>query len=317
MAPSSSDADLEKPPSELSTRHNRSPRPAEIEYLKLYTGDNRILQYKKEEGLEYLQHMYSLIGLDAINLFRTTLNEAYHQRCGDLDRILWTLCATITIFRAEPTISISRLAARLVRDSVFRITAEENDLPIRQCLISLIGWCSLLFIPSQAISDGAFDLDTQGAKCFSRTSIPLENAQRPIDELLRSFGELLPKKRTGTTHATETHGSLKFLVSNLNIATLKKLANVHVIWVDTVSAHLDFDATTASLCIFKAPSYCKLNPSDDTFFSMSVFSLARHISSDIHQNHERLLHRRRVSNRGIFPSKSHEGDHTILRSAFS
>ncbi|KUJ20455.1 uncharacterized protein LY89DRAFT_771366 [Mollisia scopiformis] len=47
-----------------------------------------------------------------------------------------------------------------------------------------------------------------------------------------------------------------------------QLANIHVIWVDTVSAHLDFDATTASLCISKAPSYYKLNPSDDTFLSI-------------------------------------------------
>jgi hypothetical protein len=282
MAPSSSDVDLEQPPLELLAHHNRSPTPAEVEFLKLYTGDNRIIQYKKDEGLEYLQHMYNLIGLDAINLFRKTLDEAYYRTCGDRDRILWTLCATITILRAEPTISISRLATRLVRDSVFCLTTGESDLPIRQCLISLIGWCSLLFIPSRTISDGVFDLDTQGAKCFSRTSIKLESAQRPIDELLRSFGELLPKKRTDTTHATETHGSLKFQVSNLNIATLKKLANLEVIWVDTVSAHLDFDATTATLCIFKAPSYCKLNPSDDTFLSMSVFFLARHTSSDIY-----------------------------------
>ena len=272
MAPSSSDGSLENPPLELSTRHTRSPTPAEVEFLKIYTGDNRIIEYKKDEGLECLQHMYTLIGLDAINLFRTMLDEAYHRPCRDLDRILWALCATITVFRAEPTISISRLAARLVRDSVFRLTAEGSDLPIRQCLISLIGWCSLLFIPSRIISDGAFNLDTQGAKCFSRTSISLESAQRPIDELLRSFGELLPKKRTYTSHATETHGSLKFQVSNLNIATLKKLANVEVIWVDAVSAHLNFDPTTATLCIFRAPSYCKLNPSDNTFLSMSVSS---------------------------------------------
>lgn len=150
----------------------------------------------------------------------------------------------------------------------------EDDLPIRQCLISLIGWCSLLFLPSRTISHGAFDLDTQGAKCFSRTTKTLESAQRPIDELLRSFGELLPKKWTGTTHTTDTHGSLKFQVFNLKIATLKKLANVKIVWVDTMSAHLDFDPTTATLCIFKAPSYCKLNPSEDTFLSMLVFSPA-------------------------------------------
>jgi hypothetical protein len=266
--------DDETSPSELSTRHKRSPTHAEVEFLKLYTGDARILQYKKDEGLEFLQHMYALIGPDAINLFWQMLDRAYHPTCGDKDRILWTLCAVIVIFRAEPTISISRLAVRLVRESVFRLAAGDNDLPIRQCLIFLIGWCSLLFIPSRNISLGVFDLDPQGSKCFSRTSITLESAQRPIDELLRSFGELLPKKRRDITHTTEAPGSLKFHVSNLNIVTLKKLAGVKVIWVDTISAHLDFDPTTASLFIFKIPSYCKLNSSKDTFLSMSVFILA-------------------------------------------
>ena len=173
---------------------------------------------------------------------------------------------------SEP-ILLSRLATRLVRDSVFHLAAGDNDLPTQHCLISLIGWCSLLFIPSRNISDGAFDLDTQGAKCFKRTSIALESAQRPIDELLRSFGELLPNKRIGTKHSTKAHGSLKFHVSNLNISTLKKLAGVKIVWVDTMSAHLDFDPTTATLCIFKAPSYCKLNSSGDTFPPMLIFIL--------------------------------------------
>ncbi|PVH79566.1 hypothetical protein DL98DRAFT_630977, partial [Cadophora sp. DSE1049] len=182
-----------------------------------------------------------------------------------LERIIWVLCSIISIFRAEPTISISRLATRLVRDSVFHLGDGESDLPVRQCIISFIGWCSLLFIPSRTITDNVFDLDTQGANCFTRTSIALESAQRPIDELLRSFGELLPKKPTEGTYATETKCSLKLRVSNLNIATLKKLAGMTIIWVDAVGAHLDFDPTTASLCLFKAPSYCKLKSSKNTF----------------------------------------------------
>jgi hypothetical protein len=272
MAPSAFDLDLESPPLDLASNHTRNPTSAEAEFLKLYTGDALSIRYKKAEGLEFLQHMSSLVGTDALDLFRQTLQPTYHASCGDLERILWALCAMIKALRAEPTISILRLAARLA-DQVFQIGTEpESDFPARRCLISLIGWSSLLFIPMRTISGGTFDLDTQGASCFSRSSIQLDNAQRPIDELLRGFGELLPKKHAVPETHTTGSASLKFHVSNLNIATLKKLANIELIWVDAVSAHLAFDPTAPSLCIFKAPSYCKLNSSSDTFLSMWVLA---------------------------------------------
>ncbi len=184
--------------------------------------------------------MYALIGLDAMNFFQQALAQNFHQTSGDLERILWALRAVITFFRADSNILISRLAICMVSDCVFHLVDGERYLPVRQCIISLVGWCSLLFVPSRTIVKGAFDLGTQGARCFIRTSVALDNAERPIDELLRWFGELLPKQWMVSTHAIETRGSLRFHVSNLNIATLKKLADVKIIWVDSVSAHLDF-----------------------------------------------------------------------------
>ncbi len=69
-------------------RHRRIPTDAEVEFLKSYTNDRRIIQFRKDEGLEFLQNMYSLIGHDAIDLFSKVLDEAFHQSSSDLDMIL-------------------------------------------------------------------------------------------------------------------------------------------------------------------------------------------------------------------------------------
>lgn len=88
--------------------------------------------------------------------------------------------------------------------------------------------------------------------------------RRPVDELLRSFGELLPKRRrtvlgSETPNAAGIDFNMKFHVSNLNVATLKQLAYAKIVWVDAVSAHLNFDPNIPVLRTFKAPSYYKLH----------------------------------------------------------
>jgi hypothetical protein len=265
--------DLELAPLESTSLHTRELRPEEILFLKIYTGDNSL--YKRQEGVEFLRHMSTLIGDAAIGLFRQTLQPTYYPSCTEFHRILWALCAMMTILRADYNMSIPRVLQRLTQDGVFQIgSGPSSDSKAKHCLISLIGWCSLLFIPSRTITDGTFDIDPQGAKCFTQSSIQLENAQRPVDELLRSFGELLPKRRTileiDTINATKTDFNMKYHVSNLNVATLKQLADVKIVWVDAVSAHLDFNPTIPALCIFKAPSYCKLHTSNEAFLPLSV-----------------------------------------------
>jgi hypothetical protein len=107
------------------------------------------------------------------------------------------MCDTIERFRADPSMSIPRISQALAKYGVLQIkTGPDSDLNARHCILSVARWCSLLFIPSQSITDEAFDLDSQGANCFTRSSVLLTIADRWIDETLRSFGEPLLKRRS-------------------------------------------------------------------------------------------------------------------------
>ncbi|KAJ5803462.1 uncharacterized protein N7503_005912 [Penicillium pulvis] len=245
----------------------------EKEFLWLYCRSNDDAFAPILAWQEYLSHLSSLIGEEAIRVFRSTLEPTFCETHSDYQVIIRALCATITIIREDPRISVSRLCDRLAEKGVVKEMTTESTA--RYCVLSLVGWCSLLFIPSQKVMHGNFILDTQGAKCFGRPSMAMQQAGRPIHELLRSFGELLPKRKStlGSLDGLQSTESTayKFYVSYVNVAALTKLANIEIIWVDTVSAHLDFDPTGPSLRIFKVPSYCRLHASDDTLLSVYVF----------------------------------------------
>lgn len=246
------------------------PGQEEKEFLWLYcrSSDNDFAFFN--EWQEYLSHLSSLMGEEAIGVFRSTLEPTFCGTYSDYQVMIRAFCAAITILREDPRISVSRLCDRLAERRVVKKTTTESTA--RYCVLSLVGWSSLLFIPSRKIINGDFLLDTQGAKCFGRSSVAIQQAGRPIHELLRSFGELLPKKKQtmGSLDGMQSTESAayKFYVSNVNVAALSKLGNIEIIWVDTVSAHLDFDPTGPSLRLFKLPSYCRLHASDDTFLSI-------------------------------------------------
>lgn len=101
---------------------------------------------------------------------------------------------------------------------------------------------------------------------------------RPLDELLRLFCDLLPRKMSPrVSHASELTvpddgaelaPSLQFEVAQLNVAALQDMAGIKIVWVDALSAHLAFDAATLSLSLFKCPSFCKLHRSSRSILDM-------------------------------------------------
>ncbi|KAI9671545.1 MAG: hypothetical protein M1817_003597 [Caeruleum heppii] len=92
-----------------------------------------------------------------------------------------------------------------------------------------------------------------------------------MDELLRALGETIPQHiAMSPDHGRneDEQPNLKFQVSCLNAATLTSIAGIQLIWVDTISAHLDFDASVPALYLFRLPSFCRLQSGDDSFLSI-------------------------------------------------
>ncbi len=84
------------------------------------------------------------------------------------------------------------------------------------------------------------------------------------------MGKLLPVKETKFPVSKESSGlrQSKLFVSNLNASTLQDLAHIQIIWIDTISAHLDFDPTIPSVKLFRLPSFCKLHMTVDSVIKM-------------------------------------------------
>lgn len=53
--------------------------------------------------------------------------------------------------------------------------------------------------------------------------------------------------------------STALYVSSLNYASLKTISKVKLVWVNSLTNHLDFNATSRQLSIFRFPSYCAIS----------------------------------------------------------
>ncbi len=101
---------------------------------------------------------------------------------------------------------------------------------------------------------------------FTKFSQTLENNDQPLTLLLGIFGKIIPRRQR---HMTSGHASPYLLgpqrqdearieLSLLRYHILKKVANVEVEWVDSLSLHLEFDKSTKTLKLFRLPSLCLL-----------------------------------------------------------
>lgn len=176
-------------------------------------------------------------------------------------------------YRLTPGISIHKLTQVLIRDQVFHeATTPQDTVMQRQFLFSVIGWLTGLYIPSSVPEATIFRIEDCGAKYPKRTSVDIGKAQRPMDELLFAFGEMLPRREMtaaeGDVKYVTESSFLKFHVSFLNAATLKLLAKINLVWVDTISAHLDFDPTIPALFLFRSPAICALQATQNSILSV-------------------------------------------------
>ena len=67
-----------------------------------------------------------------------------------------------------------------------------------------------------------------------------------------SFGKKLPR-------ADLEAASQMIHASSIAYYGLKKFGKIRIVWVNSLTAHLDFDPLTRKLMLFRLPSFCALN----------------------------------------------------------
>ncbi|RWA07921.1 hypothetical protein EKO27_g7188 [Xylaria grammica] len=210
------------------------------------------------------------------SLIREFINPEFAKDLGHFDRVLKTCCMMIEIIRNNPRISLDKTLFQLQETHVFSTT---NDVKV-QChmksmVFSMILWVSHIAVPLPCSSLSSFKIQSQGAKYPNLSSVAMDRSQRPLDVMLRGFGESLPWRKHGREQGAIPFGgeAKRFQVASLNADALRQVAKMQFVWVDSLSAHLDLDPNVPALYLFKAPTFCKLQSTGDSFLSLFATTL--------------------------------------------
>lgn len=224
------------------------------------------------ESNAYLSHLRSLTNGNWTCEMEKLIHSEYVLLSEPFGKTIQLCSEVADLLREHGGISINKVVQKL---QIKKVLCEGPDLcrdPFAQSLIfSIIGWLSLLYIPTKRVRSNELRVTIQSTKSTIRSNVTTETVARPLDELLRSFGDLLPRKIRRPTSDGQTYGqetTMKFQVSHLNVATMKDMANIQITWVDSLSAHLEFDPTAPSVSIFRCPSFCKIHQSEDSTLAM-------------------------------------------------
>ncbi|MCJ1335341.1 hypothetical protein MMC09_000609 [Bachmanniomyces sp. S44760] len=164
---------------------------------------------------------------------------------------------------------IDEIIEKLVQERVLIPNGDDIGIILRQryLVFSILGWQSMLFLPSfTASSLDQFaiyqDINQPNSRLvFDTFTMSTDLADREMATLLKGFGNLLParapdlpKVASETSKVVSTSFSIDPAAVNMHV--LSTLLRVRVRWVDTLALHLDYDQTTRTLSLFRFPSFC-------------------------------------------------------------
>lgn len=137
----------------------------------------------------------------------------------------------------------------------------------RKLVFCGISWITMLYPADSAPASGTNVLRVCNDQCNAyEFTQPASHADRPICEVLRDFGPLIPGGEEESGQNLEEPSRLdmqdqgfdttSLYVSLLNASTLWKLAEIQIEWIDNIGSHLQFDPDGKRLMMFRLPSYC-------------------------------------------------------------
>jgi hypothetical protein len=152
-------------------------------------------------------------------------------------------------------------------------------------VFAVISWQTMLYVPD--LSSGmpapsspllrlaiADDLDghTGLARMYLKQSASA--CSQPLHELLLGYGMLLPPSNWSAGDSDEEQKALSSMrtaePASCNAHLLESVGRLHIRWVDSIACHLEFDATTSTLFLFRYPSFCAANLAANTTAAASA-----------------------------------------------
>jgi hypothetical protein len=112
--------------------------------------------------------------------------------------------------------------------------------------------------PTLSITESDFTIEIPQKTAGFRDCQSIDCARRPIANLLRGYGHLLPSFEH-VTREIENSESTFIRVSSLNYASLKMMAKVNIEWTPVLTCHLVFRPMSRTLMLYKFPTFCAIH----------------------------------------------------------
>jgi hypothetical protein len=167
-------------------------------------------------------------------------------------------------------ISIDEMVANLVEDSTLKPLNNSDAALIaaKNLIFAILGWQTMLYLPDSrscppthlAIADDMDGHSGQAHICLKQSHIA---CKRPMHEFLLGFGVLLPPANFNASESPEDKKLFNELktasTTSFNAHLLTSVGGVNIKWIDTLPCHLEFDALSNTLFLFRYPSFCIAN----------------------------------------------------------
>lgn len=135
------------------------------------------------------------------------------------------------------------------------------------CLIAVFAvlcWGSMSLSPQLVVSDLDASNRLSVLHLQPNQGLKMDFVERPISAVFRHLQRARRSPRWQPPIGLNgSSGNTVLYVSSLNFGSLKALGRVRLQWVNDIDSHLDFNARSRTLSVFRHPSFCALTALGD------------------------------------------------------
>jgi hypothetical protein len=165
--------------------------------------------------------------------------------------------------------SIDTIVTHLVDQKLIKVEDDFEALSHgRNLVFAIIGWQTMLYKPdmgSCSPSQLAIVDETDGHRGYAYTDLRQDQGatRKVLYEFLMGFGVLLPSYNSGAMASDDDKRALLATKTvspdSLNAHLLTSAGGLHIKWTDSLACHLEFDANSGTLYLFRFPTFCAIN----------------------------------------------------------
>ncbi|KAF2124108.1 hypothetical protein P153DRAFT_350835 [Dothidotthia symphoricarpi CBS 119687] len=165
--------------------------------------------------------------------------------------------------------SIDSIVTHMVSEKLMWLGNEANALSnARNLVFAIIGWQTMLYKPDMGSCrpDQLVIVDeTDGHRGYAYAELRQDQgaSRRALYEFLMGFGVLLPCYNIGALASEDNkQASIKpktLSPDSFNVHLLTGLGGIQIRWTDSLACHLEFDANSSTLFLFRFPTFCAIN----------------------------------------------------------